>query len=348
MKLSEIARQFEATIIGNADIDITQLCSLDKATASGLSFLSNPKFSKYMETTTAGAVFVSEHLTDIKTNATLLVVKNPYLAFCLAGHLFYSLPKNIETGIHPSAVIEGSARISDGCRIGANVYIGANCTIGKNALIYPNVVIMEDTHIGDDARIYPNVSIRENCRIGDRVTIHAGAVIGADGFGFAPNPPVRFEKILQMGRVRIENDVEIGANSCIDRAAMTETVIGEGTKLDNLVQIGHNVEIGKHNVFSGHSAVGGSTKIGDWNFIGGGSAFPDSITIGNANKFGGRTSPVKDVGHQQEMMGIPAIPVKEYRKIQVSQKYLPDMKRQLRELQKQVKQLETMIYKKID
>lgn len=341
MQLSEIIKSLNIkTVIGDQNKTISSLCKIDQAFDGGLAFLANKAYVSHLETTDASAVFVTEEFSNHSSNATLLVVKDPYVEFGRSVKFFYSLPNPIDRGIHKTAVIEEGAVIGEGSSIGANVYIGKNTRVGKNAIIYPNTTIMENCTLGDDVRIYSNVSVREASIIGDRVTLHNGAVIGSDGFGFAPNIPHGFEKILQAGWVRLEDDVEIGANTCIDRASLGETVIGKGTKLDNLIQVGHNVTIGEHNVFAGLTAIAGSTKVGNWNMFGGASALPGHISVGDRNKMGGKSAPTGNIGNDQVLMGVPAMPDKEFKRIHIAQKSLPSMKKQLKQLQKQVDELQ--------
>jgi UDP-3-O-[3-hydroxymyristoyl] glucosamine N-acyltransferase len=344
LKIKDIAEQLDAKVIGDENLEITHLCKIDQATIGGLSFLANKKYDSFLANTEASAVFVTDEFSDVKSKATLLVVKDPYVTFSISLKFFFQLPIPFDKGIDKTAKIHPSASIGKDVHISSNVYIGQNTIIGDNAVIYPNVVILEDSVIGKNVRLYPNCSIRENSIIGNNVTIHNGAVIGSDGFGFAPNPPKGFEKIYQIGIVRIEDDVEIGANTCIDRATIGETVIGKGTKLDNLIQVGHNVIIGNHNVFAGMTAIAGSTTIGDWNFVGGHSAFPGHITVGSRNKIAGKSAPTGNIGSDSTLMGVPAIPDKEFKRNYISQKRIPDLIKQVKSMKKEIEDLQ----KKLD
>ena len=323
MIVAEIAKHVNGTVIGDENAEIISLCKIDQSFSGGLTFLSNSKYESHLKTTLATAVFVAE---DYNVSNTILIkVKDPYLAFVKSIQFFYQIPDSIKDGIHDTAVIEPSAKLGNNVKIGANVYIGENSEIADNVIIHPNTTILENCKIGESSRIYSNVSIREFSVIGKYVTIHNGAVIGADGFGFAPDPPTGFEKIPQTGIVRLGDHVEIGANTVIDRATIGETLIDEGTKLDNLIQIAHNVRIGKHNVFAAQTGIAGSAEIGNWNQFGGQTAINGHIKIGDQNKIGAKSGISNSVSDKEILFGIPAIPLKDFKRINASLKRLPEL-----------------------
>jgi len=276
MKLSEISKLLSGEIEGDADLEIDNVGKIESAGPNEITFIANPAYEKYYSTTKAGAIIVSRRLdiADVQRKSrkplSLLRVDDPYLAFL---ELLDKLSPKTElqiVGIHKNAVISESAKISrDSVRIGANCFVGEKCKIGKRVSILPGTVLLNSVEVGDDVLIYPNVSVYPGCKIGSRVIIHSGTVIGSDGFGQARNSDGSFQKIPQKGIVVIEDDVEIGSNCSIDRATLGATVIHKGVKLDNQIQIAHNVEIGENTVIAAHTGIAGSTKIGRNCMIGG-------------------------------------------------------------------------------
>lgn len=338
MILADLAARFAGEVVGDSSINISSVCTIQDGAAGAIAFLANPKYATHLSTTTASAVFVQKG-SDVSSPAAIVFVDDPYVAFVKTIAMFNELPTPFE-GVAESAVIHETAKIGANAAIAPFVYIGKNVSIGKNALIYPNTVIMDNTTIGDDARIYANVSIREETRIGDRVTIHANASIGTDGFGFAPNlPEGKLEKIYQIGRVVLGNDVEVGSNTCVDRAAIGETVVADGTKLDNLVQIGHGVKVGNNNALAAYTGISGSTEIGDWNMFGGKAATTGHIKIGNQNQFAAASYVTNNVGDGKVLMGRPHREAAEYRRIVASETRLPQIIKEVRDLKKQVEEL---------
>src|SRR5262245_42653845 len=269
MKLLEVAELIGGTVQGDSSIDISGIGKIETATGSEITFLSNPVYEKFFSGTNAGAVVVST-----KFNASLykrlddrivplVMVEDPYLSFLTLLEHFSPQTELQKIGISDRTIVSDTAEISnDEVRIGPNAFVGEQCRIGSRVTILPGAVIMAGAVIGDDVLIYPNVTVYNGCKIGSRVIIHAGTVIGSDGFGQAKNPDGTFQKIPQKGIVVIEDDVEIGSNCSIDRATMGETVIRKGVKLDNMIQIAHNVEIGENTVIAAQTGIAGSTKIG--------------------------------------------------------------------------------------
>jgi UDP-3-O-[3-hydroxymyristoyl] glucosamine N-acyltransferase len=343
MRLSELAEHVNGEILGEESLEITSVCAIENGVHGGVAFLANAKYVHHLDNTKASAVFVSRTVVN-SSNTTLIQVDNPYMAYVQALRLFYQLPTPF-ADISPQAFIDPTATIANQVAIGPFAYIGKNVRIGKGSIIYPNAVLMDDVVLGENCRIYANVTLREGSRLGNRVCVQAGAVIGGDGFGFAPNPPSGFEKILQIGIVVLEDDVEIGANTCIDRAAIGETVIGKGTKLDNLIQIAHGVKIGQNNVMAALSGVAGSTKIGHWNQVGGNTSINGHITIGDQNTIAAVTGVVGSVKDKNVLAGMPARPLADFKRIVASEARLPQIIKELRELKKEVSELRKQIKK---
>lgn len=284
--LSDIVNRLGGELYGN-DVPIENIASLSDASTVSLSFLSNAKYGKQLETTQAGAVIVLPSQIELLGGRSAILSENPYLYFARALHLFYPL-SSPKAGVHTSAVIGDGCSLGDGCEIAAGVCIGENTIIGQNCRIAAGVVIGQDCIVGDDVTLYPNVTIYERCVIGSRVIVHAGTVIGADGFGMAWDRD-HWLKIPQIGRVVLDDDVEVGANTTIDRGALGDTIIGRGAKIDNLVQVAHNVQIGEHTAIAGCVGIAGSCKIGSYCTIGGAAMFVGHIEIADHTYIGGGT-----------------------------------------------------------
>ena len=319
----ELAALCGGTVEGNSDAKVSDFAKIEEAGPGDLSFIANPKYAHYASTTNASILLVSKDFeapSDLKS--TLVRVDDPYS--CLA-HLMTMVantrpePKGIENPIY---VGEGS-NLPEDIYVGAFAYIGKNVKLGKGVKIFPQAYIGEGCEIGDSVTLYPGVKIYPGCKIGNRCVIHAGAVIGSDCFGFAPVDG-HFEKIPQMGGVIIEDDVEIGANTTIDRATFGNTIIGKGTKLDNLIQIAHNVRVGENNVFAAQTGVAGSTRIGDRNRVGGQCGFAGHITIGNDNEFGAQSGFHANVGDKRRMIGYPAVDVLQFARNNVNMKRIAE------------------------
>ncbi|MFZ4619419.1 MAG: UDP-3-O-(3-hydroxymyristoyl)glucosamine N-acyltransferase, partial [Bacteroidota bacterium] len=262
--VNQIAAMLEGDVIGDGSLTINGIAKIEEAQPGMLAFIANPKYEKFAETTNASCVLVGRTFDPAKYTRVppaLIKLDDPYASFVIAIHKFMPVKKDIDAGIDPTAVIHPTAVIGEHCTIGAYSVIGINSVVGDHCVIHPHVVIGRDVKIGSNCLLYPNVTIREECIIGNRVVIQPGAVLGGDGFGFAPKKDRTYQKIPQIGIVAIEDDVEIQSNTCIDRATMGETRVKRGTKLDNLVQIAHNVVVGEDTVIAGNSCVAGSTKI---------------------------------------------------------------------------------------
>lgn len=314
---------------GDENVVLTGFAKIEEAKSGDLSFIANPKYSHYIGTTKASALLVGNDFDSTDNpGITLIRVADPYST--LAELLrFVESQKPQPEGIEAPNYISEGVVIPERAYVGAFAYIGKNVTLGKNVKIYPQAYVGDGVSIGDDTVIRSGVKIYEGCRIGSRCIIHSGAVIGADGFGFAPHNG-EFEKIPQTGIVVIEDDVEIGANTCVDRATFGQTVIGKGTKLDNLIQIAHNVTLGSNNVFAAQTGIAGSAHIGNGNMVGGQCGFAGHITVGDQNEFGAQSGIHNSVGSHRRMIGYPAIEVKQFMKNQVYIKRLGEFFEQQR------------------
>ncbi len=324
--------------IKGPDIELSGLAGLKEALPGQLSFLANLKYAEYLASTKASCVIVPR--AAVIEGKTLIVSDNPYLTFAKAVTLFYNaLRPNPQPGIHQTAVIDLSAEIDKSASIGALVVIEAGARVGANTVIMPLCYIGQGTSIGDDCLIYPQVSIREGCRIGHRVIMHGGAVVGSDGFGYAKDGEKYF-KIPQVGNVILEDDVEIGANTAIDRGALGPTIVRQGTKIDNLVQIAHNVDIGKDGAIAGQSGVAGSTIIGDRVVMAGQVGLVGHIKIGDDVIFGAQSGVTKSTPSKTMVSGYPARPHSEARRREASVAMLPEYIKKINALEKRIAQLE--------
>ena len=347
MKLSDIAKLVEGEIVGEGSVDIRQVAKIEEAVPGDITFLANLKYKKYVVTTLASAVLVSKELplaefAQRRKALSFVVVPDPYRSFLRLIDTFQPAPEGAGLkGIHPSAVIAPSALVDADAAVGAFVAIGGGCRIGPGAELHAGTIIGDGAEVGEGSVLYPNVSVREGCKIGSRVIIHSGAVIGSDGFGFAPKPDGTYEKIPQRGIVVIEDDVEIGANCTIDRATIGETRIGKGVKLDNLIQIGHNVVISENTVIAAQSGVSGSTKVGKNCSLGGQVGLTGHIQIADQTKIGAQSGVGKSITESgKTYFGYPAREVRETLRIEAALGQLPALLGQVRELTNRVQELE--------
>ena len=334
----QIADFIQGKVEGDENATVHTFAKIEEGAPGAISFLSNPKYTHYIYTTESSIVLVNEDLElNQPVKATLIRVKNAYECVAKLLQLYQSAqPK--KKGIHPQAFVSPTAKVGNDCYIGAFAYIGDNVQIGDNTQIYPHAVVEEGVNMGNGCLIYPNVTIYKDCRIGNNVTIHAGSVIGADGFGFAPNTE-GYDKIPQIGIVILEDDVEIGANTCVDRSTMGATIVHKGVKLDNLVQIAHNVEVGENTVMSAQTGVAGSTKIGKWCMFGGQVGLAGHITIGDKTFLGAQSGVPSSLKGNETLIGTPPTSPQAYFKSIALTRKLPDIYKQLNELQKQVDEL---------
>ena len=338
LSLQEIAEKIGGELRGDPSIKIHNTAEIEKAKQGEITFLANPKYAAKLATTQASAVIVDQRITKLP-NLPCIIVPDAYYGF-LQTLLIFNQPREMLTaGVHKTAVVHPTAKLGKQIKIGAGVYIGADVEVGDGTEIFPNCVILDGVKIGVACRFYPLVSVREDCVIGDRVIIHNGAVIGSDGFGFAPHEG-KFHKIPQVGKVVIEADVEIGANCTIDRATLGETRICSGTKLDNLVHIAHNVTVGTHSVIAAQTGISGSTKIGSHNMIGGQVGIVGHITIGDHVQIAAQSGVSKNIEDGQVVFGTPARPIMKMKRIEASLDHLPEMRKRIHQLEKKMAQIE--------
>lgn len=341
MKLAELAGVLGGILSGPGDIDIRGIAGIRDAQNGDITFLADGKRVKDLDACRASAAIVPPGLTNVPLPS--IAVKNPRYAFAQALCIFHERPY-VPGGISDRAVIGRDVVLGDGPTIHPNAVVSDGAQIGSRVTLYPGVFVGTGSRIGDDAVIYPNVSIREGVIIGRRVIIHSGTVIGSDGFGFVTEGGVH-HKILQVGGVVIEDDVEIGANCTIDRAALGNTVIRKGTKLDNLVHVAHNVTIGEHCILTGQVGIAGSTSLGAYVVIGGQSAISDHLTIGDRVMIGGGSGVSRSVEPGQAIAGYPAVPLREWLKSQVVLSKLPELKKLMSQLQERIEALEKELAK---
>ena len=335
----QIAELINGTIEGDENASVSTFAKIEEGRKGAISFLSNPKYTHYIYDTDSSVVIINKDLElENEVKATLIRVDNAYE--CVAKLLqMYESMKPQKTGIDSLAFISPKATIGKNCYIGAFAFIGDGVVIGDNTQIFPNTYIGDKVTIGNDCIINPNVTIYQGCIINNRVTTHSGTVIGADGFGFAPSEN-GYDKIPQIGIVTIEDDVEIGANTCIDRSTMGSTHIRKGAKLDNLIQIAHNAEVGKNTVMAAQCGIAGSTKVGDWCMFGGQVGIAGHLHITDHTTVGaqaGITGSIKKEG--QTIIGSPAIDAKTYMKSYAVYRRLTDMYMQINKMQKEIEEL---------
>lgn len=312
-----IASMIGGRVEGDANVRLTGFAKIEEATPGTVTFIANPKYAHFIYETKASAVIVSDDFkTDEEISPVLIRVKDPYVALAdILNEIERSKPR--KRGIEQPCYIAEGVDIPDDAYIGAFAYIGSNVKLGKGVQIFPQTYVGDGVKIGAGSVVRSGVRIYEGCVIGERCTLHSGCVIGADGFGFAPRPDGTYEKIPQIGNVVLEDDVEIGANTTIDRATFGCTRVGNGTKLDNLIQVAHNVEIGKGNVFAAQVGVAGSTKIGDYNQVGGQVGFAGHIHVGSMNEIGAQSGIPSSIGDKKRIIGYPAIDARQFFKTQV-------------------------------
>ncbi len=350
MKLRDIVALIGAEVDGGAaaqaagEMEILRVAKIEEAVEGDITFVANPRYIRYLETTHASAVIVSRSLRgegSFHPRALLLRVDDPYLSF-LKVLLAFNPPRDpLPPGIHPSAVVHPSATLGKDVRIGAHAVVSEGCRIGDGTMVGHGCVLGDNVEIGRGSLLYANVTIREGCRVGSRVVIHPGTVIGSDGFGFAPRPDGTYEKIPQLGIVVVEDDVELGANCAVDRATMGETRIKRGVKLDNLIQVGHNVVIGEHTVIAAQSGISGSTKVGRMNMIGGQVGFTGHLSIADNTKIGAQSGVHRSIEKPGTVIfGTPAVPQREAFRIQGALTQLPELLVTVRQLRQRLEELE--------
>lgn len=345
--VEQIASFLHGEIIGDASAKVNSLSKIEEGKPGSLSFLANSKYTHFIYTTEATAVLVKrDFIPEQDVKATLIKVDDPYSCLALLLNMV-DQARPQKKGIDKDVYIAASAKVSESVYIGAFAYVGENAEIGENSKVYPQSYIGDNVKVGKNCIIYPGVKIYHDCVIGNNVIIHAGAVIGSDGFGFAPQNG-SYVKIAQIGNVVIEDNVEIGANTTLDRATMGSTLIRRGTKLDNLIQIAHNVEVGENTVMAAQVGIAGSTKIGNNCMLGGQVGLAGHITIGDRTNLGAQAGVPNNIGSDTNVLGTPAIPVKEFARQVVLLKRLPEMNDTIKRLQKEIEELKSMLGNKTE
>ena len=339
-KLNILAGKLGAVVEGDGETVVRALAPIEEAGPGDLTFLANKKYQKYLETTRATAVIIANETVVTRSDVSYLRMKDPYFGFVQSLRLFHPPARYAEPGIHPLSFVDPSAIVDAEATIGAFAFVGKNARIGRGSIVAEGVVIRDDVEIGDDCLLYPNVSILDRTRIGSRVIIHAGTTIGSDGFGFAPVGD-RYEKIPQVGFVVIEDDAEIGANSCIDRGTIGPTLIRRGAKLDNLIQIAHNVEVGENSIVAAQSGISGSTMLGRNVIVAGQVGLVGHISIGDRVTIGAQSGVSKDLEGEGKMFrGSPAREIHDELRLEAAIRHLPDLIRTVRRQEARIAELE--------
>lgn len=337
----QIAGMLNGTVEGNPSAEVNALAKIEEGFSGALSFLSNPKYEDFIYTTKSTICIVNNTFSpskDLPSTLTLIKVEDAYSCFAKLLELYDSMTKE-EPRIEQPSFIDASATVGENLFLGAFSYIGKESKIADNVSIYPNVTISKNVVIGEGTTIYSGVTIYRDCVIGKNCTIHSGAVIGADGFGFAPDKNGEFQKIPQIGNVILEDNVDIGANSTIDRATMGSTIIRKGAKIDNLVQIGHNVEVGNNTAMAAQVGIAGSTKVGNNVMIGGQVGLAGHMKVGNRVMIAAQSGVAGDIKDGSKIMGSPGFDSDDYKKSYLGFRRLPRILTRLQELEDQIKEL---------
>lgn len=338
----QIAEFLGGTVDGNGDAAVHTFAKIEEGVPGALSFLSNVKYTQYLYSTKSSVVLVNKDFKpEQPVSATLVRVDNAYESLAKLMSLYASM-KPARTGISSLASVSEKARIGNNVYIGPFAVIEEGTVIGDNTRIYPHVTIGEGASVGSDCIIYPHVTVYYGCKIGNRCILHAGSVVGADGFGFAPTPN-GYNKIPQIGIVELEDDVEIGANTCIDRSTMGRTVVHKGVKLDNLVQVAHNVEVGENTVISAQTGIAGSSKIGSWCMIGGQSGISGHITVGNKVNIAAKTGVISSINDGDTIMGYPSFGYRNFLRSSLIFRELPELNKTILKLQKEIEELKAKL-----
>jgi len=338
INIREIASLINGTVTGKANLDINNVSKIEDAKFGDLTFLYLSSYEKYFPTTKASAIIVKTGFSKSRNDITYIEVSSPEKAFFAILKKYFT-PEFPLSGIDPSAFIHPTAKLADNVAIGKNVVLSSGCKIGANTKVFHNTVISENVSLGNDCLIHANVSIRENCVLGNKVIIHSGTVIGSDGFGYTPNDKGEYEKIPQIGNVVIEDDVELGSNVSIDRAAMGSTVIKRGCKIDNLVQIAHNVIVGEDTVVSAQTGVSGSTKIGKHCILAGQSGLVGHIELGDNVVITAQSGVSKSILKPGYYMGSPVREMRTAQKLSAHIHNLPEYAKKISELENELTKL---------
>ena len=340
----QIAEFIQGTIVGDENATVHTFAKIEEGIPGAISFLSNPKYTHYIYDTQSSIVLVNKDFEPEKEiKATLIKVDNAYESLAKLLNL-YEMSKPKKTGVDPLAYIAPTAKIGENVYIAPFACVGDNAVIGDNTSLHPHATVGSGAKVGSNCILYPHATIYHDCRVGNNCILHAGSVVGADGFGFAPSPE-GYEKIPQIGIAILEDNVEIGANTCIDRATMGATIIRKGVKLDNLIQIAHNVEVGSNTVMASQVGVAGSTKIGEWCMFGGQVGVAGHITVGNKVNMGAQSGVNGSVKDGKALIGNPPIEFKNYFKSSAVFKKLPDMYLELASLKKELDELKKQLNK---
>ncbi|MDO4881662.1 MAG: UDP-3-O-(3-hydroxymyristoyl)glucosamine N-acyltransferase [Capnocytophaga sp.] len=334
----QIAEALAGELIGNPEVEVFKLSKIEEGTEGAVTFLANPKYKHFIYTTNASVVIVAnDFVPEQEIKATLIKVQDPYSAFTQILEFYNQMRIQSKLGIENPTYIAGNVELGENIYIGAFTSISANCKIGNNVKIYSNVNIGDNVVIADNCVIFSGVTICSDSVIGQNCILHSGVVIGADGFGFAPQETGDYKKIPQIGNVIIEDNVEIGANATIDRATLGSTIIRKGVKIDNLVQIAHNVEVGRNTVIASQAGIAGSTKIGANCVIGGQVGIAGHLSIGNEVKIQAQSGINRNIKDKEVIQGTPAISYRNFNKSYVVFKKLPELLRKIEELDKKIK-----------
>ena len=335
-KLKELAQWVDGTVVGDGEVEISGVAAIEEARSGEITFIANPKYLPRLSETLASAIIVSKEV--LEADKPLLCVTHPYLAFARVLTLFSQKPYQPK-GIDSNAWISTTATLGKDLSLYPFVYIGDHCSIGDRVILYPGVYVGEDSSIGEDSILYPNVSVYPGTVIGKRVILHGGVVVGSDGFGYAKEGRKNV-KIPQVGKVEIEDDVEIGANTTIDRATLGKTTIRRGVKIDNLVQVAHNVTLGEDSVIVAQVGISGSTKIGSNVTLGGQVGVVGHIEIGDNVMVGAQSGVAHNLPANQGYTGSPALPHREFLRTITSLPKLPGMRKTLIDIEKRLKKIE--------
>ena len=344
LSANQISELLQGTVEGNVETSVSTLSKIEEGKPGSLSFLANPKYTEYIYDTQASIVIVGNDFTAeqaLKHNPTLIRVQDAYGAF---GKLLemYNQVKNNKVGIAESAIVAESSSIGENVYLGENVVVGENTTIAEGVKVFPNSFIGDNVSIGENTTVFAGAKIYSETQIGKECVIHSGTILGADGFGFVPNSENNYKKVPQIGNVVIEDYVEIGANTCIDRATLGSTYIRKGVKLDNLIQIAHNVDIGENTVIAAQTGIAGSTKIGKNCMIGGQVGIVGHIKIAEEVKIAAQSGIGNSIDEKGAIVqGSPAIPIGDYKRSYVMFRKLPDLASQIMDLEKQLKALKS-------
>ncbi len=348
-RAEEIAIFLNGEIIGDRNVSVSIISNIEEGKPGSLSFLSNPKYEPYLYDSEASIILVNrDFIPKREYSATLIKVEDAYQALASLLQIYSQAKTKAKSGVEQPSFIHDTATVGEEVYFGAFAYAGKNAKIGKRVKIYPQVYIGENVIIGDDTILYSGTKVYDDSQIGSRCIIHSGAVIGSDGFGFAPQKDGSYQKIPQLGAVILEDDVEIGANTTIDCGTISPTIIRKGVKLDNLIQIAHNCEIGAHTVMAALTGLAGSTKVGEYCRIAGQVGMAGHLTVGDHVQIGAQSGVVKNIPSNQILLGSPAMDYKQAIRMYTVLRNLPQLRQELIDLQKEIRKINETILKKTE